>query len=81
MAPEKPDGFTLLELVVSLTILGVIITLIYGGMRIGVRAWERERAASKISSEAGSCSIASDSSWPRWRFPWTCRRRMPRNIF
>ena len=44
MAPERlenKDGFTLLELIVSLTILGVIVTIVLGAMRIGVRAWEK----------------------------------------
>jgi general secretion pathway protein J len=41
MAPERPAGFTLLELIVSLTILGVIVTIVYGAMNVGVRAWEK----------------------------------------
>ena len=44
MAPEQlenTNGFTLLELIVSLTILGVIVTIVLGAMRIGVRAWEK----------------------------------------
>ncbi|WP_373499508.1 type II secretion system protein J [Desulfococcus sp.] len=40
-APEKPHGFTLLELIISLTILGVIVTIVFGALRIGVRAWEK----------------------------------------
>ena len=44
MVPERlenTDGFTLLELIVSLTILGVIVTIVFGAMRIGVSAWEK----------------------------------------
>ncbi len=40
-ATERPAGFTLLELIVSLTILGVIVTIVYGAMNVGVRAWEK----------------------------------------
>lgn len=38
---ERAHGFTLLELLISITILGVIITLIFGGLKIGVDAWEK----------------------------------------
>lgn len=34
-------GFTLLELLVSLTIIAVTVVLIMGAFRIGVRAWEK----------------------------------------
>jgi general secretion pathway protein J len=38
----KPaQGFTLLELILSLTILSVVIVLIFGAFRIGGRAWEK----------------------------------------
>jgi general secretion pathway protein J len=33
-------GFTLFELLVSLTILSVILVLVTGALRIGIRAWE-----------------------------------------
>jgi len=34
-------GFTLLELMISLTIVGLILVLIFGSLRIGARAWEK----------------------------------------
>ena len=34
-------GFTLLELMISLTILGLVLVIIFGALRIGVRAWEK----------------------------------------
>ncbi|MGE0083274.1 MAG: type II secretion system protein J [Desulfococcaceae bacterium] len=34
-------GFTLLELLISLTIVAVIVVLIFSALRIGVRAWEK----------------------------------------
>lgn len=34
-------GFTLLELMISLTILGLILLIMFGALRIGVRAWEK----------------------------------------
>ncbi len=34
-------GFTLLELLISLTIIGLILVIVFGALRIGVRAWEK----------------------------------------
>jgi general secretion pathway protein J len=34
-------GFTLLELMISLTILGLILLVVFGALHIGVRAWEK----------------------------------------
>ena len=39
-----PSGFTLLELLISLTIIGVILVIIFGALRIGTRAWEKGEA-------------------------------------
>jgi general secretion pathway protein J len=33
-------GFTLLELLVSMTLLALILTLLFGGLRTGTRVWE-----------------------------------------
>lgn len=37
----SPGGFTLVELVIALAIMGVVVVLVFGAMRIGVRAWEK----------------------------------------
>ncbi|MHB9098526.1 MAG: PulJ/GspJ family protein [Syntrophales bacterium] len=34
-------GFTLLELLISLTIVAVMVVIIFGALRIGIRAWEK----------------------------------------
>jgi general secretion pathway protein J len=34
-------GFTLLELMIALTIVAVIVVIIFGALRIGIRAWEK----------------------------------------
>ncbi len=36
-----PSGFTLLELMISLTIIGLVLVLVFGSLRIGARAWEK----------------------------------------
>lgn len=33
-------GFTLLELLISITLLGFILVLLFGGLRLGVRSWD-----------------------------------------
>lgn len=38
--PRAPAGFTLLELLVALLLLGLISTLALGGVRLGARTWE-----------------------------------------
>ena len=35
------QGFTLLELLISLSIMTVVVTIIFGGLKVGVRAWEK----------------------------------------
>ena len=40
MQSRAESGFTLMELLISITIMGVILTIIMGGLRIGIRAWE-----------------------------------------
>lgn len=41
---REDAGFTLLELLLSLTILGVMMAILFGGLRVGVRAWEKGEA-------------------------------------
>ena len=33
-------GFTLLELLISLTLLGLILVLLFGGLRLSIRSWD-----------------------------------------
>ena len=35
------NGFTLVELLISLTILSIILVIVLGAFRVGVRAWEK----------------------------------------
>ena len=44
-------GFTLVELLVALTLLGLLSGLVFGGFRFGVRAWERVDAHVDHASE------------------------------
>jgi general secretion pathway protein J len=37
---RSESGFTLLELLISITLLGLILVLLFGGLRLGVRSWD-----------------------------------------
>jgi general secretion pathway protein J len=41
MLKGHSKGFTLLELIIALTIVAVIVVIIFGALRIGIRAWEK----------------------------------------
>ena len=38
---RRTGGFTLLEVMISLTITAVIVVMLFGALRVGVRAWEK----------------------------------------
>jgi len=59
-ASRKPvdtdeTGFTLLELLIALTLLAALSVLLFGGLRFGTRAWERSEA---VASETDQIGIA-----------------------
>lgn len=57
-AAFKPDaGFTLVELLVALTLLSFLTVLLFGGLSFGTRAWERSR--SNYASDAAVRSAQS----------------------
>ena len=37
----RTRGFTLLELLISMTILAMIVVIVFGAFRVGIRAWEK----------------------------------------
>jgi general secretion pathway protein J len=44
-------GFTLLELLIATTLLGVVLAVMAGGLRFGARVWERSGAISEATAE------------------------------
>ena len=47
-------GFTLLEILVAMTLLGLLMAMLFGGIRLGTRAWEASdvRSADRARLEA-----------------------------
>ena len=48
---RRDGGFTLLELIVAMTLLGLIVALLFGGLRFGARVWEAADQRIDESSE------------------------------
>ncbi len=49
---RRNSGFTLLELLVAVTVLGVILLLAFNGLRFGARSWETERTQAERTAAA-----------------------------
>ena len=48
---SRQQGFTLLELLIALTLLGLILVLLFGGLRLGVRSWDvSQKQIDKLNS-------------------------------
>ncbi|MEQ9606046.1 MAG: prepilin-type N-terminal cleavage/methylation domain-containing protein [Kiloniellaceae bacterium] len=45
--PSRAAGFTLLELLISITILALLSTMMVGGLNFGARVWERTENAAQ----------------------------------
>ncbi|MCX8119133.1 MAG: prepilin-type N-terminal cleavage/methylation domain-containing protein [Desulfobacterota bacterium] len=62
---DWPRGFTLLEVIVSLAVLGFLLLILFAGFRLGLSAWERgeslkeENQSSRILSQILSRQMKS----------------------
>ena len=45
-ANKRERGFTLLEILIAMTLLGLLMAMLFGGLRLGTRAWEASDARS-----------------------------------
>ncbi len=45
-ANARQRGFTLLEILIAMTLLGLLMAMLFGGLRLGTRAWEASDARS-----------------------------------
>jgi general secretion pathway protein J len=66
----RRDGFTLLELLVSMTLLALLIVLLFGGLRFGARAWDHNQAHSTGMDEVrlvqGLLRREIEQAYPFW---------------
>ena len=51
---RRERGFTLIELVLALSILAIMVTILFGGFRVGLRAWQRGEARAETLQHARS---------------------------
>lgn len=72
MKRRSPDGFTLLELLVALSLLSMMVGALVGGLRLGTRAWESGRVSASLD-EAETATRAVASQIER-AFPASVRR-------
>ena len=55
-----PSGFTLLEVIVTMTILGFILVIIFGAFRLGLSAWDRgERTREEYQRQRTATQLIS----------------------
>ncbi|MBU0592638.1 MAG: prepilin-type N-terminal cleavage/methylation domain-containing protein [Gammaproteobacteria bacterium] len=47
---RRESGFTLLELLIGLALLGLILALMFGGLRLGIKSWD----AGSVASDEGA---------------------------
>jgi prepilin-type N-terminal cleavage/methylation domain-containing protein len=68
MKRRHPAGFTLIELVLALSIVAIMVTMLFSGLRVGLRAWQRgeERAAVLQRSRSMSQILEDALSGTSW---------------
>jgi len=64
MKYRSSDGFSLPEMLVTISLIGLIVGALAGGLRIGTRAWESGRSSSSYD-EAMSAARAISSQFER----------------
>lgn len=46
---QRQTGFTLLELVVAITLMGLVLVLLYSGMRLGLNGWDSGERRAEVT--------------------------------
>jgi general secretion pathway protein J len=47
---RRQVGFTLLELVVAITLMGLVLVVLYGGLRLGLNSWDSGEARAEATN-------------------------------
>jgi general secretion pathway protein J len=70
MKKGLPPGFTLLELIVTFSILSLVVVMVLGGLRLGAASWEKgEERAERYQKRRIVLDLLSQqlkSSYPYW---------------
>jgi len=54
MTPSRQRGFTLVEVVIALTIVATLLVVMFGGLRVGLAAWQRGDERAEVLERARS---------------------------
>jgi general secretion pathway protein J len=54
MTPSRQRGFTLVEVVIALTIVATLLVVMFGGLRVGLSAWQRGDERAEVLERARS---------------------------
>ena len=54
MTPSRQRGFTLVEVVIALTIVATLLVVMFGGLRVGLAAWQRGDERAEVLDRARS---------------------------
>ncbi len=68
MRAHGQRGFTLLELIIALSIVGALLVVAFGGLRVGIAAWsqgeDRAEAHAHLRGLAGTMARALGAAYP-----------------
>ncbi|PYN06821.1 MAG: hypothetical protein DME06_18020 [Candidatus Rokuibacteriota bacterium] len=54
---RAPSGFTLLEIVIALAIVGALLTIAFGGLRVGLSAWRKGENRAEVHQHARTLMV------------------------